>query len=745
MSQVLQKAVQEIVNNKPDDWIYDLEIYKNIFTFCGVNARTKEMVLFEISDRKDERLMMLSFLRKLYVGKNRMVGFNNNGFDSPLLHYILRNQKCSVADIHKKASAIIEDMKDDDKKWNHVLRAKDVLLPQVDLFKIHHFDNKARATSLKMIEFNMRSETIEDLPFPVNINLTDEQKDVLIEYNKHDVLRTLDFYVETLPMIEFRESMSKQYGRDFINHNDTKIGKDYFVMELEKENPEACYYRVGNVRKMRQTKRDKINLSECIVPYIKFNRQEFQAVHKWFKEKVITETKEVLTDLQEHELGDVAKYAVMVEKSKVYFKKPSDRTITEMKAKHPLGWLDVKTDAKGKESYRFKWRVAENLNVVIDGFRFDMGTGGAHGATSNTKYESCDEYVIKSRDVSSYYPNLSIQNGVYPEHLGKLFTKVYSDIYQQRKKYAKGTIENAAMKLALNGSYGASNDKFSPLYDPRFTMFITISGQLSLFMLAEKLMEVESCKIIMVNTDGLEYIVHPSKVDQCDQICKDWEKLTKLELEDFDYEKLFIRDVNNYYGVFTNGKLKRKGAYEYEGLGWHQNQSFLVVPMAAEHELLGKGTVEDFILNHKDKFDFMGRVKVPRTNTLLSVDEFGVETEEQKTCRYYVSNEGIDLVKVMPALEGGKTIKVWYDKKKDTYLETTSEAQERPLQLRIDKGEIVFSKEYFKPNEERRQFIEAGYKVTVCNNMKHYKGDINYEYYIKEARKLIDCLGKYEK
>lgn len=66
--------------------------------------------------------------------------------------------------------------------------------------------------------------------------------------------------------------------------------------------------------------------------------------------------------------------------------------------------------------------------------------------------------------------------------------------------------------------------------------------------------------------------------------------------------------------------------------------------------------------------------------------------------------------------------------------------KEVPLQKRIEKGEIVFVKEYFKKNEERTQEIEAGWKVQLCNNIKYYNGDINYEYYIHEANKLVEIF-----
>ena len=58
-----------------------------------------------------------------------------------------------------------------------------------------------------------------------------------------------------------------------------------------------------------------------------------------------------------------------------------------------------------------------------------------------------------------------------------------------------------------------------------------------------------------------------------------------VDLEQATYQKMCIRDVNNYIGQYLNGKVKRKGCYEYEQ-EWHQNHSALVVPKVAEKVLL---------------------------------------------------------------------------------------------------------------------------------------------------------------
>ena len=86
---------------------------------------------------------------------------------------------------------------------------------------------------------------------------------------------------------------------------------------------------------------------------------------------------------------------------------------------------------------------------------------------------------------------------------------------------------------------------------------------------------------------------------------------------------MYIRDVNSYIAVYTNGKIKRKGAYQYEDLGWHQNHSALVIPKKAAKLLC---YMVKILLNlywsilkiPDNKWDFMLRTKVPRSSQLYT-------------------------------------------------------------------------------------------------------------------------------
>ena len=482
------------------DIAYDIETFPNCFTLAAECVDSPFTWMFEISDQRNDSREIIDWLTWLKNSNARMVSFNGLGFDYPVLHTLIRMGHSDANTLYQKAMAIIHSQDDDGGRWMHQVKPSDRFVQQIDLFKIHHFDNKARATSLKMLEFNMRSDTIEDLPFKVGTMLNREQIEVLKQYNKHDVAQTKKFLHESLDMLSFREKLNTMFpGRDWLNYNDTKIGKDYFTMKLE-EAGVSCYDFGPKGRTPRQTKRPVIALKDAILPWITFEQPEFNRVLNWLKAQSITETKGVFND----------------------------------------------------------------LTACVNGFTFVFGLGGIHGSVESTVVESDDENIIVDLDVTSYYPNLAITNGFYPAHLGKEFVSIYKYLFEQRKSYPKKSAESAMLKLALNGVYGDSNNQFSVFYDPLFTMSITLNGQLLLCLLAEGLMHIPGLRIIQVNTDGLTVRVPRSHKMLVDLARAAWQSRTGLNLEEAVYKAMMVRDVNNYIGVFMDGSTKRKGAYEWD-------------------------------------------------------------------------------------------------------------------------------------------------------------------------------------
>ena len=567
--------------------VFDIETFPNVFTFAAEHVDAPFKWSFEISDWRDDRQELLAFLHHLQHINARMIGFNNLGFDYPVLHMFMRMGGTDAATLYQKAQAIISSQAaEDDSRWVHGVYPGDRYIEQLDLYKIHHFDNKARATSLKALEFNMRAESIEGLPFPVGSLLRQENVATLKEYNAYDVSMTKRFYHESLDMIRFREELTRKYNRDFMNHNDTKIGKDYFIMRLEEAGVQ-CYDYSPDGREPKQTRRPAINLRDAVLPGLQFQQPEFTRVMDWLKSQTITETKGVFKDTK----------------------------------------------------------------ATVDGFTFVFGLGGIHGSVENQSIYADAEYAIVDLDVASYYPNLAISNEFYPEHLGRTFVLIYKYLFEQRKTYPKKSAESAMLKLALNGVYGDSNNKFSVFYDPLFTMKITLNGQLLLCLLAEQMLTIPGLRLLQVNTDGLTVRVPRTQLPMVDAVRESWQTVTRLQLETAQYSRMFIRDVNNYIAQYEDGSVKRKGAYEYRR-GWHQDTSALVIPKVAEQVLLhGKG-IMDSLSSWQEPLDFMLRAKVPRSSFL------GVERDGQppvqlpNLTRYYISTQGGYLYKWMPPLKG---------------------------------------------------------------------------------------------
>lgn len=722
--------------DKSKAWIIDIETYPNCFLFAVVRADETYRKVFEVSDRKNEINRVFACLDYLNENNHYMVSFNGIGFDYPILHKLYVTQsslpKTGTAlakRVYNLAQEQIDSFKDNG--FGNTIKSEDVIVKQLDLYKIWHFNNKAKATSLKLLEFNMRMDNIEDLPFEIGQTLTSDEIDKLIEYNLHDITATLRFFNESQSQIDFRLSMSEKYGKDWNNFDDTKIGAEYFQMKLQEAGAKLKVYKDGK-QVINQTKRNKISVKECLFDYYRFAQPEFQAVYNWFSKQTITETKGVFSDIEEHNLGELSKYAETTTKRKKFKNKPTDTELAEFKREHPMGWVEEEElqatewvfDSEGnhvmeqpllpdgspnlmkkpkkkrqqKKSYWGCWKIAETLNTTINGYRIDFGVGGVHASLSEKIAKETSTYIIRDADVSSMYPNIAIANRIYPEHLGETFCDIYKDMYEQRKSFPKGSAENGMLKLALNGTYGKSNDKYSVFYDPKFTMMITINGQLSLLMLADRLLQINGLKLIQLNTDGITVAMRRETEEEYKEVCKQWERDVGLELEFVDYSKMIIRDVNNYIAVYTNGKTKRKGAYQYEGLGWHQNQSALVIPMAAEAHMLTGVDLREFITEHFNKgntFDFLLRTKVDRSSRLILVYDDGTEKPQQRVCRYYPSNSGGKLVKIMKPLEGKEA------------------------------------------DGERRLSLDAAWLVKTCNNLKDFDGDINFDYYVEEAKKLV--------
>ena len=260
-------------------YCFDLETFENIFTFTGRFYGQPEVHLFELSTRKNQKTELLAHLSYLENLGVHMVGYNNLGFDYPIIHELLTNPH--LFDYNKASQMCNQIINRPYGGMNpYTIRLKDRIIPQIDLIKINHFDNANRRTSLKALQFAMRSPSVEDLPFPIRA-LNSEEMDILIKYNLHDVTETESFLTHNIHLIEMRKELLDNgvlHG-DVLNFSDVKIGTEYLVSKIGRS---KCYVSGS---KPKQSIRDRVIFKNIILPKIKFKTDEFNEVLKWFNEQ----------------------------------------------------------------------------------------------------------------------------------------------------------------------------------------------------------------------------------------------------------------------------------------------------------------------------------------------------------------------------------------------------------------------------------------------------------------------------
>jgi hypothetical protein len=632
------------------DYIYDIEIYPNIFLVCAENINTKQKLSFEISIRKIQTQQLVEFLNQ----DIRLIGFNNKNYDDLMLQKFL---EC----LHLKGKDLVSALK---KHSDNLITRENyskfckkfVKVPTIDLFLLNHFDNDARRCSLKELEFVFNMNNIQELPFDYTQPIPVTKFDTLVNYCWNDIEATFKLYNYSIQELELREELG---GKDLLSFNSPKLGERSFCQAMIKINP------TFEQKLQNKSPRKEIKLSDVIFPYVEFKNTGFQKLLEYFKSKVITDTYKVFSEL------------------------PFD-TLTLIEGHYNV--------------YKTKG-VQKNLNINHNGFEFVFGTGGIHGCIEPGIYEADQEHDILDIDVASYYPNLGIKNKLYPEHLGVEFCDVYEHRYHERGNYAKGSTLNKSIKLELNGVYGKSNSKHSPFYDPKYTMSITINGQLLIAMLAEQLMN--HSQLLQANTDGVTIKVLKSDLPKVEEILTWWQNLTSLTLETANYSKMVIKDVSNYLAIYTNNKVKRKGAaFKTKAeLELHENHSGVIVQEAISAYFISDTAPEQFLLQELelglDKF-YM-RAKVQREHRLVARSEQG-DIALQRITRYVVTNTGVSLIKIMPPLPKN-------------------------------------------PDKWRETEIEAGWKCTPCNNLStinidSLKQNINIEYYLTQIKKVINAIKR---
>lgn len=241
--------------------------------------------------------------------------------------------------------------------------------------------------------------------------------------------------------------------------------------------------------------------------------------------------------------------------------------------------------------------------------------GGVHGAKYAFTAEATDSRLIVNYDVSSLYPNSMINFGYCSRSMED--PDAYKKLVETRlaAKKAGDKDKATALKLVVNTVYGAMLNQYNDLADRRAGRSVCITNQLAMTQLIAMLAkECESLDFININTDGIMFFIDRREDPKASRIVDRWCKITGFEMERDDFAKVYQKDVNNYIGIKTDGKMKTKGGYVslYKG-GDFKTNSLQIIHKAIVEYLVNGTPPEETIRSETDIFKFQSIVKTGGT------------------------------------------------------------------------------------------------------------------------------------
>lgn len=599
--------------NRKEIFVFDIECYLNYFIISFRSIQTDKVLFFELYPNKTLELNKFQWVLQNF----QIVGFNSNNYDLPITFLALAGKSNAIL---KRATEmiIVEGMRGSDiLKQFKVKEIKGI--NHIDLIEVAPL-----RASLKIYGGRLHVPRMQDLPFDPDTLLSDEQIAIVRWYNiNSDLPATKYLYTALEGEILLRTSMSEEIGIDLRSKSDAQIAEIVISDGIKKRTgvkPKRIEIPIGTQYKYK------------VPNFIQYK-------------------------------SSLLNWALNVIRSS-----------------------DFVVDGSGSIGMP---EAIKSLELKINNSVYKMGIGGLHSSETTISYVSDSDHILIDKDVTSYYPYIILLLRLFPSHLGHVFLSVYKDIVDRRIAAKRGAGELKALikkgnldekikvtyneklgsleiisdslKITINGSFGKLGNKYSILYSPDLMIQVTLTGQLSLLMLIERL-ELAEIPVVSANTDGIIIKCPRQAVDLLNGIVKQWELDTGFETEETVYRALYSRDVNNYIAVKEDGSTKCKGAYsnpwasgKLNSRCLHKNPVNTVCIEAVEKFLVNKIPIEQTIRSERDIRKFIS-VRTVKGGAVKDGQFLG------KAIRWYYSKESEGNMvyalsgKKVPRSEGAKPL-----------------------------------------------------------------------------------------
>lgn len=526
--------------------------------------------------------------------------------------------------------------------------------------------------SLKLYGARLHSKRLQELPYEHTDVIDQPKRENLLSYNENDLDTTGDlFRTATDPkdnIIATRVALSNEYGLDMRSKSDAQIAEAAIKIDVQRATGQAVQRAV-----VEPGTRYKYNAPHFIC---------FQ--HPALREKFA----EILA---------------------------ADFVIA------PDGKVMMPA-------------CLEGASISIGKSVYAMGVGGLHSTEKSQGVIASPQVLLRDRDVVSFYPSLILKCGLFPRNMGVHFQHVYKSFFDRRIAAKKSGNKSVAqtLKIVLNGSFGKLGSQYSVLYSPDLLIQVTVTGQLVLLMMIER-MEAAGIPVVSANTDGIVMACPAHLEPTMLAIVAQWERETGMETEETCYRALFSRDVNSYLALKEGGGVKTKGTLASPGVSKNPDNEIVSMAVCAQ---LDKGIpIAQTIIGCRDIRKFL-RVKrvtggAHMVNASRMVDDWVPYLGDTWVRQHWIDN-------ALPYDRMAVNGKGKKNKRPD------------PVQVATDTSYLGKVVRWYRRTGETRaiHYVSNGNRVggsegaaPVMELPDEFPADLDHGFYIKEAHDLLREIG----
>lgn len=285
-------------------YVYDIEVFPNVFHCLLKNTETKEYIYFEVSERKNQIEQLIDFFSNC---QNKIIcGYNCIHYDNPIINFILEYKKpmsCASFErichnIQSLSNIIVSS--DDIEKWKRWKYANN--FDTLDLLTML-YSQKLRV-GLKEMQVTMKYKNVQEYSGKFTDYLLEKDIPEMIMYNKNDVDSTENLLYLCENDIKLRLSIEQEYGIEALNKDGVNLGMEILKIKYLEKTGKTW----DDIKDLRSPC-DVIDLSKVILPFISYKTPLLQNFLEEFKQQKVSAGRK---SFEKHFLLDNLEYSVGV-------------------------------------------------------------------------------------------------------------------------------------------------------------------------------------------------------------------------------------------------------------------------------------------------------------------------------------------------------------------------------------------------------------------------------------------------